>query len=99
MEPVIPGDLKFCANVEYLESSNALGFTLRAKDYSLLTGDQVRNFVESLSDDSKDMVTLKRLHEFVKPGIQSNKTNTNTTTLVQYLFPNYHTLLCRHGLE
>lgn len=98
-EPVRPVDFKFCVNVEFLESSIALGFITGAKDYDSLTDEQVRHFLTKRAEESKEAVTLDKLDEIVGRELRTNMRNTNALARMQDLFSSYHTILARNGLK
>lgn len=98
-EPVRPVDLKFCVDVEFLESSIALGFITDAPDYKSLTDEQVRNFLSKRAEESKEVVTLEKLDGIVSRELRTNMRNTNAAARMQDLFTNYHTILVRNGLK
>lgn len=98
-EPVRPVDLKFCVNVEFLESSIALGFITGANDYKSLSDELVRTFLEQRAEESKEVVTLEKLDEIVSRELRTNMRNTNASARMQDLFASYHTILVRNGLK
>lgn len=56
-EPVRPVDLKFCVDVEFVESSIALGFITKTGSYEKLTDEQVRDFLSKRAEESKSWTT------------------------------------------
>lgn len=60
-----PVEVKFCADVDFLESTVALGSILDAASYKALTGTQVRAFLEDCAKEAKNVVTLDMLDKIV----------------------------------
>lgn len=81
-----PVDLKFCMDVDFLESSIDLGFITNDTSYEDLTDEQVRAFVETRSADSKEVVTLEKLDKIVKNELRTNMKNSNAKARMQDLF-------------
>lgn len=98
-EPVRPVDLKFCVDVEFLESSIVLEFITDASNYEDLTDEQVRAFLAARATESKEVVTLDMLDDIVKRELRTNMKNNNATARMQDLFSSYITILGRHGLK
>lgn len=98
-EAINPVDLKFCVDVEFLESSIALGFISNATDYDTLKDQDVREFLEERCKESKETVTLDQLDKLVQNKLRTDMKNNNATARMQDLFANYHTLLVRNGLK
>lgn len=97
-ENVRPVNLKFCVDVDYLQSTIALGFLEGADCYKTLTDSQVQAFVAKRAEESKEAVTLDKLYKIVKDELRTNMRNSDATARMQDLFANYHTILRRHGL-
>lgn len=98
-ESVRPVDLKFCVDVEYLESCMALGFIDTATDYNSLTNEDVRKVLDDRCRESKEVLTMESLDVIVERELRTDMKNTNATARMQDLFTNYHTILSRNGLK
>ena len=98
-DAVKPIDLKFCIDVEYLESSIALGFIPGVDSYETLTDTEVRNFLNSRAVESKEVVTLDKLDKIVDGELRTNMRNNNATARMKDLFASYYTILSRNGLK
>lgn len=78
-KPAQPVDLKFCMDVEYLESFIALDFISDVTDYADLLEEQVREFLGDRSKESKKVVTLDKLNKVLKSELRTNMKNSNAT--------------------
>lgn len=78
-----PVDLKFCVDVDLLESSILLGFIKEASSYEHLTDQKVRAFLESRSVESREVVTLEKLDEIVAINLRTNMRITNGCALAR----------------
>lgn len=97
-EPVRAVELKFCVDVDFIESSITLGFVENATSYEKLTDEQLRTFLEGRVQESKDVVTLDTLDKIVKNRLHTDMRNTNAKTRIQDLFASYNTILRNNGL-
>lgn len=60
-EPTLSISLKFCINVEFLESLIALRFIINPEDYQTVANEDVRAFLDSRLIESEEALTLNRL--------------------------------------
>lgn len=65
-EAVKPVDLKFCVDVAFLESAIGFGFFPDVQNHKEITDKQLREFLDSLCEETKKAVTLEQLDKLVQ---------------------------------
>lgn len=98
-EAVTPIALKYCVDVEFLESSLICGYIDGCASYADLTDSQLRSFLEERSAESQDSMTIEQLDKIVSQKLRTNMRNNNAKSRMQDLFSSYVTILSRNGLR
>lgn len=90
--------MKFCVDVDILESKIALSFIDDVSTYDELTDAEVQTMLEDHVKDIKDFVMLDMLDKIVQVELRTNMKNSNAKACMQYLFTIYHIIIYRNGL-
>lgn len=92
-------DLKFCIDVDFLESTITLGFIKNMSSCDDLLKKNVRTFLKERAQESKSAVTLQRLDKIVKDEPRKKMKKSDAKARMQDLLASYCTILRRHGLN
>lgn len=96
---VRPVDIKFCVDMELLESPIDLGLIPGAASYNKITNEQVRCFLDDRLKESKETITLTKLDKIFKEELYTNMRSTDATARMQDLFAQCQTIVCRNKLN
>lgn len=94
-----PVDLKYCIEVDYLESTIELGFIPNAKSFKTITDAKISSFFEGLANESKKVATLAKRDKMVSDELRTDMKNNDATTRMQDLFSKYHDILRMNSLK
>lgn len=84
-EAALPVNIKYCVDVDFLESSIDLGFIPNATSYDTITDVEVRAFLDGRVNQKK-VVTFSKLDKIVEDEFEQNIKKTNATARMQDLF-------------
>lgn len=96
-KPVRPFRLKFCVDVNFLESTIVLLITPGVTSYDETTDEQVRTFSGVRAREAKDVVNPDLLNKSVQDELNTKMKNSNSKAPLQDLIASYHTILRRIG--
>ncbi len=98
-EPVQPVSLKFCVNVDLVESLLTLGLIENAPcNYDELTDEVLRTHLDSIAEESEITIYREKLDLIVEQDIRMSMKNSSVRSRMQALFLSYSTLLRLHGV-
>lgn len=85
-------------NSEWLESVIDLGFIEKVTEYDNLTDDQLRTYLDSNVESSKDVITIDMLDKNLEDNMRMDMNDKDATSRIEKLFISYKSLLRRNGL-
>lgn len=98
-DPILPVNLKFRIDTEYLDSAKALGFLEDVADYTSLTEPLLCRYLAPQAEESKDYVNLEMLDKFVERELRMNMFDRHAKSRLETFFVSYYSILWRDDLE
>lgn len=98
LEVAKPVQLTFCDNPECLELVIDLSFIPGVDSYAALQEDILRQYLESKSTASRDVITINTLYKLVETHLRIDMNDMYARRRIKNLSLSYKLLLHRHGL-
>lgn len=94
-----PVELRFCIEIEYLESAIDLGFIREATSYNELTDEILRQYLAEKAEESNQAVKLEALDSIVRRTLRMDVNYRSAKYRMKSIFARYVTILRRNGLK
>lgn len=98
-EAVLPMQLKYYVDAQHFTSCIALDFIDDVTSFGDMTGEQLRAYLNSEEEESKEAVTLEILDELIEKKLGMNMDNKNNKSRMQGLFADYRSILVEQGVK
>lgn len=99
LEAILSMLLKYCVDAQHFISCMALGFIEKVTSFDKMTFEQLRLYLQSEVEESKDFITVEALEEMGEKKLKINEDKENARSRMQDLFANYLSLLSQQSVR